>query len=143
MDIEKNAEKYFNEGYNCAQAVFKALKDNVKELENTDEMIFAGFGGGFARRGAVCGAVSAATAAISALKVNRGDIKDRAALYKLLGKFYDEFKKDNGSINCMAITKLNFSKPEDAEKYKNEVHSKVCVPLVKNTAKKVYEIIKQ
>ena len=52
------AEKYFTDGYNCAQAVFLAFSDELGVDADTAAAISAPFGGGMGRLREVCGAVS-------------------------------------------------------------------------------------
>lgn len=141
MEVEKYANKaveYFDEGYNCSQAVFKAFKDNMEELKDIDDNLFAGFGAGFAGKGSLCGTLTAATAIISFYKMNRNDPKNRKALYELLGKFYTDFENIYGSVNCRDIIKVDFTTAEGFALYKNEKHESVCKYIVKDVVKHVY-----
>lgn len=140
--IKQKSGDYLDEGYTCAQSVFKALKQEFDELNGIDDRVFGGFGGGFACRGTVCGTIVAATAIISNLKTDEKNFLDRNDLYKILREFYRDFEEENGSLNCKDIVGIDFLVPEEAARYKEEKHYQVCVPLVKNVAGKVYEIIK-
>lgn len=138
-EFVSKAIEYFDDGYNCSQAVFKAFQENMGELKNIDDTLFAGFGAGFAGKGSVCGTLSAATTIISFKKMNRNDPKNRKALYELLRKFYKNFEDTYGSINCKDIINVDFTTPEGFDLYKKEKHEKICKPIVKSVVKKVYE----
>ncbi|MCX7748002.1 MAG: C-GCAxxG-C-C family protein [Clostridia bacterium] len=145
MDLEKLQDRaaiYFDDGYNCTQSVFKAFKDQCEELKDIDEAFLAGFGAGFAGRGKVCGAVSAATAIVSLFKISKENPKNRKELYVLLREFYKGFEDTYGSLGCYEITGADFTTPEGYALYLNEKHEKVCKALVKNVVKEVYKIIK-
>ena len=52
------ALELFNEGYNCAQAVFAAFADKYGIDKDTAMKLSSSFGGGMGRMREVCGAVS-------------------------------------------------------------------------------------
>ena len=52
------AEKYFNEGANCAQAVLAAFADELGIEKDFAMRLASGFGGGVGRMREVCGAFS-------------------------------------------------------------------------------------
>lgn len=144
MDIESmksQAGFYLDNNYTCSQSVFKVFKDNYKELECFDEAMFAGFGGGFACKGKVCGTIVAATALISHFKLNRDEPKNRKELYEILRNFYKDIEEKYGDMSCYEIVKINFLKPEESARYSTEKHEQVCKPLVKYVTEQVCKII--
>ena len=58
MDHSKKAGELFQEGYNCAQAVFLAFEDLYDIDHETALKLSSSFGGGMGRMREVCGAVS-------------------------------------------------------------------------------------
>ena len=59
--VGDKAISYFDQGNNCAEAVFLALSEEQGMDSKVTSGIATGFGGGFGRNGLVCGAVSAKT----------------------------------------------------------------------------------
>src|SRR5665811_1452730 len=99
-EVKEQAGKYLDANYTCSQSVFKALQDVSSGLKDLDEAMFAGFGGGFACKGKVCGTLVAATAVLSQLKMDRNDPHNRKELYETLRQLYQEIERKNGSMNC-------------------------------------------
>lgn len=102
------AEKLFREGCNCSQAVFAAFCD-LTGFSKTDALkISAGFGGGFARKREVCGAVSGMTMTLGVLLGNSdvGNAAKKNAFYSLVGGCMTEFSALFGSCVCREILKL-------------------------------------
>lgn len=97
------AKKLYQEGYNCAQAVVLAFKDEMGISENDAKRLIVGFGGGFGRQGLVCGAVSGMTMVIGA--VNGGS--DKLACYAIVVKACEEVKERLGSLDCKDIKAQN------------------------------------
>ena len=107
MTRKELAMKYFEEGYNCSQAVVLAFKDL---LPNSDELvkIAAPFGGGIARMRETCGAVSGMVLVMGNLygysTPETGEKKHE--LYEntqvLLRKFEEKF----GSLTCRVLRGL-------------------------------------
>ena len=54
------AQRYFREGYNCAQSVLLAFGDLTGLEEDMAAKLASSFGGGLGRMREVCGAVSGA-----------------------------------------------------------------------------------
>ena len=62
------AKEYFEKGYNCAQSVALAFKDEMGLDETTVAKLASSFGGGVARMREICGAVSGGAFVIGMLK---------------------------------------------------------------------------
>ena len=58
MSKREIGQNYHLKGYNCAQAVALAFKEEIGLDEQTIAKTISGFGGGFGRLKEVCGAVS-------------------------------------------------------------------------------------
>ncbi|MHA2226432.1 MAG: C-GCAxxG-C-C family protein [Candidatus Hodarchaeales archaeon] len=90
---------------NCSQAIFTAYGEQLglgKVDHDTCLKIASAFGGGIARTGNVCGAL---TGALMALGLKYGDIerKGQEKANEVAGKFLNEFKSLNGSIICREL----------------------------------------
>ena len=78
MEHAKEAERLFMEGYNCAQAVFCAFRDQTGLGLEAAARLASSFGGGIGRLREVCGAVSGALLALGMLR-GYDDPQDAAA----------------------------------------------------------------
>ena len=72
------AERYFLDGFNCAQAVLLAFSDLTGLEQDTAARLASSFGGGLGRMREVCGAVSGASMVLGLLK-GYSDPKDADA----------------------------------------------------------------
>ena len=102
------AKKYFEDGYNCAQAVLLAFCEDFGLEKETAIMISAPFGGGMGRLREVCGTFSGINMVIG-LYEGKYDIKDnqaKAKLYSDVQVLAEKFKQDNGSIICRDLLGL-------------------------------------
>ena len=91
-----------DKGYNCAQAVVCAFKE---ELGIDEEILFKaaeGFGLGMGCMNGTCGAVSGAVmaAGFQNSTANFDGPKSKMDTYKLSKEILDAFEKKNGSITC-------------------------------------------
>lgn len=141
------AKELFLKGYNCSQAVFGAFAEDLGIDKDTAFLLSAGFGGGFARRREVCGAVSGATLVLSYLRgySKAEDSDKKITLYKELREFYDRFEKETGSIICRELLALEekVSTPTPEERTENYYKKRPCAELVALSAEILENYIKE
>ena len=109
------AKKYFEDGYNCAQAVLLAFCEDFGLEKETAIMMSAPFGGGMGRLREVCGTFSGVNMVLG-LYEGKYDVKDnqkKSQLYKDIQALAEKFKEDNGSIICRDLLGLRI-KGKDA-----------------------------
>lgn len=99
MSKKDIAKENFNSGMNCAQAVIVALAEDVGMDKNVAKAIACPFGGGFARKREVCGAVSGMLMAIGLAHPEM----DKMEMYTYARKAMDEFSAETGSIICREL----------------------------------------
>lgn len=102
------AKKYFENGYNCAQAVLLAFCEDFGLEKETAIMMSAPFGGGIGRLREICGTFSGINMVLG-LYEGKYDIKDnqkKTKLYKDVQALAEKFKRDNGSIICRDLLGL-------------------------------------
>jgi len=143
MNPVKVAEKRFEDGFNCAQAVFSAfsVKDGVPE--ELALKAAAAFGAGIARRAEACGAVTGALMAIGLRygATDAGDQTSKEKTYALAQEIMRRFESLHGSIECRKLLGIDLSTPEGmAEAKKKKVHSTVCPAFVRDAARLVVEL---
>ena len=111
-DIEARVEKaraLFQEGYNCAQAVFLTYSDMFGMDTALAAQLAASFGGGMGRMREVCGTVSGMSL-LAGLMEPANDPKDKEAKARnaaLVREFADAFRQKNGSIICRELLGLD------------------------------------
>lgn len=132
MTRGEKAKAFFEEGYNCSQAVFLAFEDVTGLDRETAVRLSAGFGGGFARMREVCGAVSGMTAVISYCNActDPKDHEKKKALYALIQQAIGEFKQANGHYICRELLGLGgTSNPEPEKRTEAYYHKRPCGEL--------------
>lgn len=140
------AKSYFENGYNCAQAVLLAFCDDLGLDRQTAEMISAPFGGGMGRLREVCGTFSGVNMVLglAGKGYDQGDNKSKAKLYKDVQSLAERFNQDNGSIICRELLGLRIEGrdshiPEErTEKY---YQTRPCSELCRYAADLVAEYL--
>lgn len=132
--IEKAAD-YFSKGFSCSQAVCATFAVDFGVPEETALKMASGFGGGCARLGLTCGAVTGAYLVIG-LKFGRGKNDGDSAkekTYEIVKKFSLQFIKRNGTLNCTELLGYDIGN-SDERKRANEANlfKTLCPKLVKD-----------
>ena len=107
MNHSEEAQRLFKAGYNCAQAVFCAFRDQTGLDLDAAARLSSSFGGGMGRLREVCGAVSGALLALGMLR-GYDDPRDPEAKknhYFLVQEFARRFREKNGAIVCRELLK--------------------------------------
>lgn len=105
MTYADKAVKLFEEGCNCAQAVFLAFNDIMNLDEKTALKLSSSFGGGFGRMREVCGAVSGMCMVLGTL-YGYDDIESAVLKkdhYARIQKCMKEFQQTNGTYICREL----------------------------------------
>ena len=147
MDHAANAKAFFQQGYNCAQAVLCAFGD-VTELDtDAAARMASSFGGGLARLREVCGCVSGAA---MVLGIARGysdptDNVAKKAHYQLVQEFARRFGDENGSSICRELLSGVPVVPGNAPEARTETYYKKrpCAELVYCAAQMLEEMLDQ
>ncbi|MFA6617775.1 MAG: C-GCAxxG-C-C family protein [Candidatus Neomarinimicrobiota bacterium] len=130
---QAQALKYFNEGYNCAQAVLLPYAEELNTDLETLEKISLGFGGGMGRLQKTCGAVTGAFMVIS-LYCYRLDKNIRSQeSRRLIQDFHAQFVAIHGVSDCRTLLDQD-SNTEDGQTHIAELNlkKKVCEPCIKD-----------
>lgn len=134
----------FNNGYNCAQAVFSTYCEQLG-LDKTNALKVAGsFGGGMGHIGETCGAVTGAIMLIGLKhgKVQKDDNEARETTYHLVQEYTRRFKAVNGSVKCTELLGYDLSTAEGNKiaRETNAWHT-ICAKLVADSAQIVEELL--
>lgn len=141
---EEKAKKIFSEGFNCAQAVFSTYAPGLGLDKEQALKIASGFGGGMARMGEVCGAVTGAFMVIGLkfgfLKAEENGAKEKT--YDLINEFSGKFKELHGTIICRDLVGCDISNPEGRKKAADQgLFDELCPKLVYDAASILEEIL--
>ena len=145
MNIEEQAKLYFNNGYNCAESVLLAVcresGHSESEIIKFIPRMATGFGGGIARNGGICGALTGGLMALG-LALGRDDSQQsREPCYPAADQFYNEFVERFGHSSCRELTGLDMKNELDRKQYTDAVHVDRCNPIVAWSALRVMEMI--
>ncbi|MCJ7806516.1 MAG: C-GCAxxG-C-C family protein [Clostridia bacterium] len=147
MDTSEKALSLFRKGsgFNCAQAVLAAYASQLNLETKVAFKIAAAFGGGIARTGGNCGAVSGALMVIG-LRYGTSDIEDqdsKAYTYEKARQFLERFKELHQTVICRELTGYDISTPEGLQQFKEqEVGASLCTGFIRDAVQIVEEIIK-
>ena len=142
--IADQAAVAFNQGFNCAQAVLKTCGEPQGLPAETALRVAGVFGGGLARTGQTCGAVTGALMALGwkYAMVKVGDDAARQRAYGAGQEFLRRFQAKHGSVVCRDLLGCDISTPEGMARMKQgDLHHKVCEGLVRDAADIVQDLL--
>ncbi|MCR4402418.1 MAG: C-GCAxxG-C-C family protein [Firmicutes bacterium] len=141
VDVGRLAVSYFDGGFNCAEATLKAVCDALGLEHDRVPAAATAFGGGLARRGYTCGAVSGAALAVGLAMGRMSTAEARDPSYSTMGRFVDEFVEKFGTVMCKDISGVDFRTEEGQRRYKEYAHTERCCPAVRFAAEKICELL--
>ncbi len=136
-----NAVITYSQSFNCSQSVFSAFATRFGLDRKTALKLASPFGGGAARRGEICGAV---TGALLVLGLERGadEPSGKQAIYKLSQEFMRLFEQKHGTLLCRDLLGCDVSTEEGWQKVKATGKSTtVCPVLVRDAAEIVQALL--
>ncbi len=140
------ARELFNQGYNCAQAVFAAFCDETGLDMDAALRLSSSFGGGMGRLREVCGAVTAMfmVAGFKYGYCEPNDEEAKARHYRLIQSLAFEFKDKNGSYICRELLGLQEGASDPVPEKRTEKYYKTrpCAELVAHAAEMLDDFIK-
>jgi C_GCAxxG_C_C family probable redox protein len=117
IDPAALAGTLFEQGFTCSQAVLAAFAERHGLDRDLALKLACAYGGGIARGGGTCGAVSGALMAIG-LAHGRTRIEDEAArekTYAATRTFLERFRAEHGSDLCRELLGVDISTREGSE----------------------------
>ena len=146
MSKIKEAVSCFTDGFNCSQAIFSTYTPELGLDRETALKISCSFGGGIARMGETCGAVTGALMVIGLRSgnTNVGDKQAKEATYGVARDFISRFEQFNGSIKCKDLLCCDISTIEGT-KIANEkqLFTTLCPKFVGDAALIIEQILNQ
>ena len=133
MKRDRGAVESFESGFSCSQAVFAAFSEDLGLEREKALRIAQPFGGGIARSGSTCGAVTGALLVIG-LKHGRCRVEDEAArekTYALVLELITRFRERHGSIICRELLGVDLSTAAGHDEAKRRgAFTKLCPRFV-------------
>ena len=117
---------YFEQGYNCSQAVFMAYSDIYNIEPELAAKIATSFGGGMGRLREVCGAVSGMFIILGLQYpyTNPQDKASKNANYKAVQEVAQQFKAEMGSYICADLLKIKHAPQNPISETRSEAYYK-------------------
>lgn len=142
MDVSTKALGYFDSGFNCAESVLLAVG---KEMDYNQAgglpRIATGFGGGIARNGSLCGALTGGIMAIG-LTLGRDDNQgSRDPCYPAVDRLFNGFLGKFGSSQCHDLIGVDLKTPEGQKAHANRDLKETCRSCVQWSARVSLELI--
>jgi C_GCAxxG_C_C family probable redox protein len=130
------ATEKFLSGYNCAQSVLYAFREESDLPEETALKIACGLGAGMGRKEEVCGAVTGGILVLG-MRHGRGSNDDRSAMvftYVKTRELMDQFAEKHGTFICRKLLNGCELTTEAGQKHfkENDLLNKICAPCVQS-----------
>lgn len=135
----------FQEGFACSQAVLAAFASDLGLPTETALKLAAPFGGGIARRGEMCGAVTGALMVIGlqagTTSATDKDAKERT--YDLAQQFLTRFHARHASTDCRGLLDCDISVPSELQRAREQgLFKTICPAMVASAAEIVAELVR-
>lgn len=140
--LTEAAVSRFDQGYNCSQSVFSAFAPQFGIPEDLALRLASPFGGGVAREGQICGAV---TGALMALGAGRGaDLPaKKEETYRLAQELLRAFESLHGTLICRELIGADLRSPEGWKQAKQKgVFTTICPVLVRDAVEIAQKLVK-
>ncbi len=144
MDKTEKAKQYFQSHFNCAQSVLLTFAPDYGLPEATASRIAQAFGGGLARQGEICGAVTGAMMVIGLKygKIRPEDNEAREKTYSLTQEFFSRFRKKHGALTCRQLLGIDLSQPDSYEQaLARGLFDSICPNLIASSIQILEEIL--
>ena len=122
----------FDQNFNCAQSVFASFASQLGMEERRMLKMASPFGGGVARRGHICGAV---TGGLMALGLGRGAETPlgKEAAYQIGQEFMARFESRHGSIMCRVLLDCDISTEAGSQQAREKgLFKTICPQFVRD-----------
>jgi len=109
----------FSSGFSCSQAILSTYAEQLGLDRCTALKVSGAFGGGMARMGDTCGAVTGAFMAIG-LKHGNTELEDeesKTRTYAVVREFVERFKATHTSIVCRELLGCEIGTPEGKQMF--------------------------
>lgn len=126
-----HAQQLMKEGYNWARSVLTSFAADYGWNWQETLRIAAAFGGGIARSGQMCGAVSGALMVIGLMSTGSPGREDKDEVYREAQFFLEQFRQQNGSYNCTDLLGCDLSTEQGRQQpLRRNLISRICPSLL-------------
>jgi len=141
MGLAEDAVACFQDGFNCAQAVFSAFAPGLGLERELALRVGGAFGGGMARMGEVCGAVTGGLMALGLRygKYRKEDDTARDRTYELGRQFLQRFRERHGALRCSDLLGHDISTPEGRQAAQEKGLFRTLCPVLVREAAEIVE----
>ena len=139
--IEKAVDA-FNEGFNCAQAIFSTYGTDLGIDKDTALKISSGFGGGMARMQETCGALTGAYMVVGLKhgKIQADDKVSHEKTYKIINEMTSRFKEWNKTTLFKELLGQDLNTDEGRLFIQeNGLFNTVCLKCIRDAARLIEE----
>ena len=143
-ELVRLARENFGRLFNCAESTSKAVADHFNVGRCGFPRAASAFGGGLARTGGTCGAVSGTLMGIGLLygRDEGGDHRHLDRVYAMVRDFNDEFTRRFGSTLCRELLKCDIGTDRGRlEAKKRKLFVRKCPDLVAGAMEILADII--
>jgi C_GCAxxG_C_C family probable redox protein len=137
----QRAVELFSRNFNCAQSVYAACAPGKGLSEAQRLALGAPFGGGIARQGEVCGALTGALLTLGEAggeAMTADPVAARNTLYAQAKQLTEAFRTAHGSILCRELTGCSLDTEAGKRSFKERgLHQNLCTKLVASAAEEV------
>lgn len=143
MNNYEQAVNMVKNGFQCSQATLAVLGRHLGIEHKQVLRLASGFGGGIARQGDICGAISGA---IMAIGLKHGyeeapNIEAREKVFFLTTELLKRIRAKYGCYNCRDLTGYEWTGPESSKLFHElGIPEKVCHKVIRDTIEIVQEI---
>ncbi len=144
MDPVDTAVSLFAQGFSCSQSLLLAFAPRFGLDRDIAARVASPFGGGIARQGRVCGAVTGALMAIGlhAGSARPDDTDTKEAAYEKIRTLMARFAAEHGTTECRQLTGFDLSTPEGyAAATEAAVFTRQCPAYVRTAAMLAAEVL--
>ena len=134
----------FRDDFSCSQAVFSTYAEHLGMDRQLALKVSCAFGGGMARMGETCGAVTGAFMVIGLKhgKVRTDDDDARTKTYALVREFVDRFRAKHSTIVCRDLLGCDIGTTEGKQEYDEKGYGETrCVKFVEDAVTILEEIV--
>lgn len=124
--------------FNCAESVLLANMERLGVEGDWLPKVASGFGGGIARTGQVCGALTGAVMALGCVMGRSTPDDSFDDLYGVVGELVDDFTSEFGTTSCRMLIDFDLRDPEEHQRARKAgVFEQQCAVYVEFCASRV------
>jgi C_GCAxxG_C_C family probable redox protein len=142
-ELALSAMERFQQKYSCSQCVLTAFAPQFDLPDKTALLLAGPFGGGVARTGQICGAVSGALMALS-LKYGYATPDGKEKSYAIMREFMQRFKDVHEALECNTLLGHDISTEEGAQAARESgAFARVCPQVVGSAVEIVESMLRE